>query len=408
METRGSPRRHSRFCSTFSVVYNPTANNRSFLATERRSMGNNYVGQRYRFNGRRTRNSRCESEDLLCSSPYVSSAIVFGHGKFLCGALVRPSAEYRFVALDHTAERFYLDRLWLYINENVNNVLPRFSRLLRSLVLLESPTKPFRLSDKGTVRNRDTLDLYRREIEQAYHNISDGEPGISSLTVPVPLDIKSIRSFVKSLVSEYIDQDIDDDDDFFASGLDSLLAVKLRFSIISALKAGSKPVKISRDVIYAHPTCSSLSRHISSIMATEIDAARTSVAAELTTRTLIDQVYADLTADLPKQSPVRLHPKTPSSDVYVVTGTTGSLGSAFISILLQQPEQNVKKVYCLNRSSNKGSMIERHRSSYAEKGLDFTILQRGLEDGRAVLIEMDVSKEKLGIRADIYQEVKSP
>ena len=342
-------------------------------------------------------------DGLLSASPDISCPVIFGNGKFLCGVLVKPPAEYPLDANDEAARNEYLAKVWSYIDSHVNHVVPRHSRILRPLVLMEHPSKPFQLTDKRTVKKKATLELYREEIEQAYQIVEQGELGSIGIEAPAFSDIESITSFVRALVSRSLGRDIGDDDDFFNSGLDSLLSVKLRFSIISALKANDRPpVNIPRNVVYTHSTTSRLARYLWSVTNVEHDKADEQ--AEDDARSLVDEVVNQLTSNFPERPSV-LEAPTTGGDVYILTGTTGSLGSAFVSTLLHQPAHVVKKVYLLNRASSKASILERHRSSFMERGLDFSILETSVASGRAVAIEMDVSAERLGIDADTYAEV---
>ncbi|KAI0085563.1 male sterility protein-domain-containing protein [Irpex rosettiformis] len=352
-------------------------------------------------------------ETLLCASPYISHVVIFGAGRFLCGALLRPSSEYKISEDSHETRNAYLERVWSYVDTHVNNTVPRHSRLLRPLVLVEEPSKPFQLSDKGTIKKKATLDLYHEQIEQAYTIIEEGEPTSAHSTRPTTAfpDIPSIASLLRRLVSKTIGREIGDNDDFFNFGLDSLLAVKLRFSIISAFKDAGVTIDMPRNVIYAHPTITTVSHYLWSILDKSYQSGSndtwcSSYSDEIAVTRMIDKVVATLTASFP-QRPTLLSQEHSrgKGEVYVVTGTTGSLGSAFLSDLLEQPISVVKKVYLLNRASGKATMMQRHETSFLERELDFSAFEAAVNAGRAVLVDIDVTQERLGINTEVYSQM---
>jgi hypothetical protein len=356
------------------------------------------------------------TENLLLASPYISHVVIFGTGRFLCGTLLRPSPKYKFPPGDTAAKEAYLAQLWPYIETEVNKMVPRHSRLLQPLVLLEDPSKPFLLSDKGAIKRKATLDLYVSEIEQAYKTVEEGGEGgaTSALKTTAFTDIATVADFIRTLVSEYVGRNVADDDDYFNSGLDSLLAVRLRLAVVSALKeVGSDAARaqISRNLVYAYPNVASLSRYIWSLIEAENGGAggndnKQSAMPHDTDdiARAVDEAIAKLTSSFSKRPSATQ--KADDGEVYVVSGTTGSLGSTFLSLLLQQPAAQVRRVYCLNRTGSKGvPALDRHRASFAERDLDALALESAVRDGRAVLVDTDVTKERIGMRADTYAQV---
>ncbi|KAI0684699.1 male sterility protein-domain-containing protein [Cytidiella melzeri] len=348
-------------------------------------------------------------ETLLCSSPYVSQAVVFGAGRFLCGVILRPSAKYVLPVDDEGAKQAYLSQVWLYIDTHVNKTVPRHSRLLQPLVLVEDPAHPFQYSDKGTVKKQTTLALYHEQIEQAYQTVEQGQsPSVTNPPSPSFDNVTVFTGLVRSQVSECLERTIGDDDDFFNAGLDSLLAVKLRFSIISALKEANVSEVVPHNVIYVHPTTTSLAHYLWSLIDVSHKAYKSANVSsthcnEAATATMIEETVARLTSSFPDRTQTCVHDQ--EGEVYVVTGTTGSLGSAFLSLLLQQPQDQIRKVYCLNRKSSKAMTMRRHEISFEERGLDFGSLKDAVENGRAVLVETDVTKKRIGISVELFAEM---
>ena len=101
--------------------------------------------------------------------------------------------------------------------------------------------------------------------------------------------------------------------------------------------------------------------------------------------------------DLPRHEGTR---RRTDGDVYAVTGTTGSLGAAFVALLLAQP--HVKKVYALNRRHGSQSIASHQEAAFADKGLDLSQLRDAVSAGR---VEFEAGKHRLGINDGAYSKV---
>jgi hypothetical protein len=89
-----------------------------------------------------------------------------------------------------------------------------------------------------------------------------------------------------------------------------------------------------------------------------------------------------------------------SNDVVLLTGSTGALGCAMLSILAY--DSTVRKVYAINRThKGQGDLKERQAKALHERGMDTSILQ----DPRIVLIEADISVDRLGLSDILYTQV---
>lgn len=91
----------------------------------------------------------------------------------------------------------------------------------------------------------------------------------------------------------------------------------------------------------------------------------------------------------------------PDSDVVLITGTTGGIGTAVLANLATL--DSVSRIYAFNRhSSSSKSLYQRQASSLRERGYSEKIL----EDGKIVLVEGDQSKYDLGIPKELFEEVR--
>lgn len=320
------------------------------------------------------------------------------------GVLVDPAPE----AYSAHELSTYLDLLWHHVVQNVNRVVPHHSRLIRSLVLVVNEEKPLLITDKGTVKRKASLELYAAEIDAAYRDLEDGKSGeIGSYPIPLfePGNAKSLESCLSTLLHDVLGTQLGMDDDFFAVGMDSLLAIQYRSAVSSVMKSSGYNGTLPRNIIYMHPTIFSLAAYIIYIVANSptlpSPSERTNAVRSLLEDT-INAYKSDFNQHRPDHAPVI----SPDGEVYAVTGTTGSLGSFFVSLLLDLP--TVRKVYLLNRRSRSMSFARRHEISFEEKGLDFGVLQKALDTGRAVFVAIDLLQTDLGISESIRHEVYHP
>jgi len=90
----------------------------------------------------------------------------------------------------------------------------------------------------------------------------------------------------------------------------------------------------------------------------------------------------------------------PSHDVVLVTGTTGTIGSNVLAQLVADPK--VEKVYGFNRE-NSTPLDTRQRIALKERGLDPSVV----DSPKVVLLEGNVSQQKLGLPDDLYEELRT-
>ncbi|KAH6903058.1 hypothetical protein BKA70DRAFT_1515534 [Coprinopsis sp. MPI-PUGE-AT-0042] len=107
-------------------------------------------------------------------------------------------------------------------------------------------------------------------------------------------------------------------------------------------------------------------------------------------------------APLPSVSKTK--PVTCSGHVIFLSGTTGSLGSYLLQLLLL--DESVAKIYAFNRRGpNSVSMMERHVQTFVEKGLDPSVLQTHRR--KYELLEGDLAQECFGLTERQFLEMAS-
>lgn len=173
----------------------------------------------------------------------------------------------------------------------------------------------------------------------------------------------------------------------------SLQATWIRNSLLRAIKpTGANVRKIPANFVYQYPTVVGLAEFILRLVNGEQHGNDTE-----TTIKQMHSLVEKYSSNLPAH---RSQGHRPSSDVYLVTGTTGGLGCALLAYLSGMP--NVARIYAINRA-NKTSLANRQKSSLQERGYDSEAV---MGSGKVVLVEAATEDPQLGIPSEIYQEVR--
>lgn len=90
----------------------------------------------------------------------------------------------------------------------------------------------------------------------------------------------------------------------------------------------------------------------------------------------------------------------PAGDAYLLTGTTGGLGSNMLARLLASP--TVMRVYAFNRPSRSATSEARQRSAFEKRGLDTSLLS----SNKLVYVEGDLNAPTFALNDGLYEEVR--
>lgn len=183
--------------------------------------------------------------------------------------------------------------------------------------------------------------------------------------------------------------------------MDSLLAVRLRSTIIQLIYAAegvSQTPTVPKNVVYDRPSIDALTEYIVSFLTTSTNG----VANEPGVSTRIRECTKRFTSNFAKRVISADQSKYDDGLEYiVVTGTTGSLGSFVLNLLLDRP--SVRRVSCFNRRTEVETM-KRQLSGFKERGLNSKRLEAAL-GVRVMLYDVDLSDSKLGLEEAVYDEV---
>ncbi|EMR87674.1 putative ochratoxin a non-ribosomal peptide synthetase protein [Botrytis cinerea BcDW1] len=190
------------------------------------------------------------------SNPEVSGAIVIGAQRFQAAFLIGPAS----ATLLTTAEQATLiERIWPSIEES-NRKAPAHVRLEKSFVLVLPADRRLIRAAKGTFTRAPSISQYTEEIEKLYNNADllsndDDYPNGDTAHYYTPTGpdatTRLIRQHVRSVTAS---SNLDDADNFFDRGMDSLQSLQLT----RALRRSFQRPDFAISTIYQNSTVSQL------------------------------------------------------------------------------------------------------------------------------------------------------
>ncbi|KAF2085480.1 acetyl-CoA synthetase-like protein [Saccharata proteae CBS 121410] len=323
-----------------------------------------------------------EAEISKC--PQVSGALVVGHARFETAALIEMDTSAQQIP---NAEK--LAAVADYI-ERANDAAPGHARISRDRIIFTSPDKPMLRAGKGTILRKATLTLYESEIEDLYAGRASLE--LSGLPLQVEgADVTITEKALRELLKGLTNKDFQPEQDFFATGLDSLQVLNVVRQLkaqLSQEKAHISPNMVSLSLIYSNSTVSKLAKALHA--AAKGQDTNASHADER--KKAMREMYLKYSHNLPHRTAISAKPKDDNLSV-ILTGSTGSLGSYLLDELLSDPK--IKHVYCFNRSADAAA---KQKKASASRGLstDFS---------RVTFEQTNPDKERFGIRDDLYPKL---
>ncbi|THV50449.1 hypothetical protein BGAL_0150g00130 [Botrytis galanthina] len=259
-------------------------------------------------------------ENALNSHPKVRSAIVYGTKKFQSSVLIEPTNP-------ESSKDALLDELWPAI-KTANISCPAHARIMsKDFVAFTKPDKPFPRAGKGTVQRKQAEKLYETELNSLYESTTNGRVfneenanEDSSVDKGARFDVQG--TIIRTISNLQGFENFSPSENFFEHGLDSLGVISLTRAVNSVFKSQKPPRDLIREsMIYAYPTPEKLARALSN-----------SVKDEIENHGEMQESYERFISDLP----IIARPTTPVTGhkVFLLTGSTGSLGSYILSNLL--------------------------------------------------------------------------
>lgn len=336
------------------------------------------------------------------ADPHVSSAIVFGTGRMQNGVLIAPAAGFAFDPKDKEKLAEFRNAIWLSV-ERANATSPSHSRIWKEMLLVTTQGKDLPRTDKGSVKRKFAIEIYAKEIDELYLEI---ESLASKHLVHLPdmVDMANLVLFFRGLIKEAMWKSLNADEDVFENGMDSLKAIYVRNSLLSALKRDHRMkdlvTRVPRNFVFLHTSAQAMADATSRLVASGYCEQET---AERHAN-MIDDMVRRYTESFPVHEPKDHLVNGHVGEVVVLTGSTGSLGTFLLNSLLKNP--NVEKVFAFNRHGSSPS-ANRQLSSYKERGLDVTSLSIAISAGRLVYYEVEVHQPNFGLPSDAYEIIRS-
>lgn len=325
-------------------------------------------------NGEKT-NPVSMEQHVVASNENVTAALVFGMQRFQAGLLVEVSP--KMGELSEQEASAFIDTIWPTVEE-ANKVAPAHARVEKFMVLLTSPDKPMIRSGKGTIQRQGTLDLYAAEIEDMYLKADTVYVGAERASVDTK-DASAVTAFVEKTISRIEPSLLEGNEgDFFALGMDSLMAVRL----LRAFRHGLGRPNLELSTIYNNPTPEALTKHFVEEANAQTVSDSTDETVELS---ILLKEYEPVIGLIPRASST---PGIQEGEVVILTGSTGSLGAHLLSALLSNP--NISHVYCLNRRAN---AAEIHKSA--------------INPDRVTFLQAAFDKADLGLSQSTYALLSS-
>jgi thioester reductase-like protein len=304
-------------------------------------------------------------ETGMLDHPLISGALMVGTKRAQPALLL----EFELEATSKTKEEL-ISEVWPLV-EKANALIPHYGFIAKSKIIFSDHRKPFIRAPKGSIVRKPTIALYATEIEDVYSGKSHDTANEQQLSSP-----DTIKNWIRSILNGLLlDTKLEDDDDIFARGLDSLKITELTNTLRRTCRLVlSESPAITSTIIYQHPNINQLANAISVI--------------------ILGDTSMNYDAGPSMESLVQCYsqfPSLPQKKFVLLTGATGSLGSQVLRRLLQDPD--IEKVYCLVRWKP-GRQIDTVRKNYRETFPKVA--------SRVKFVEVDFSKEKLGVNDEIH------
>ncbi|TIC99604.1 Non-canonical non-ribosomal peptide synthetase FUB8 [Colletotrichum higginsianum] len=331
-----------------------------------------------------------QMEEIISGNPAVKAAIIVGAQRFQPALIIEPFVQPK------TAEETddLIDRIMPQVAE-ANATIATHGRIVRHLITVSKPDKPFVMADKGALKRMATVRLYAEEIEELYAN-----PREIPLSKVPTLDMSSRAALSKSienLLREHLGvPHLDSDTDFFAAGMDSLQIIAAARFITASLRATGDRcggVVIEARDIYSHASPIQLAGHI--LEAVAHGTSQGNGEDEAQSHRLMDQLYRTMTQDLIRAKSGRPEPAKEQQTV-ILTGSTGNMGCYLLDELIRNPR--VKKVVCFNRSADGGA--GKQAKAMEERGL-----RQPAESGKVEFLHTNLAQPNMGLPEAVYSRL---
>ncbi|KAI0896934.1 hypothetical protein F4806DRAFT_487004 [Annulohypoxylon nitens] len=322
-----------------------------------------------------------EVENAIGAYDIVKAVLVTGLGRFQSSLLVEAFEP----PTNDTQREELLTVLWPSV-QAANKKIPSYGHIHRDMIAFTSPDKPMLRAGKGTVQRKLTVDMYALELDALYQakELHDEPKNL------VTSDEGSIEDIVRNIIAGSTEINVNSvslDVDLFEIGLNSLQVTIITRELNKYLSLRGKAPSLDTRTVYSNSSISTLTTVISALAAGKTIASN----GETDTQKM-QKLYKLHTENMPI-SGRKAQPKPSSGLVFLITGTTGSLGSYLLDLL--HKDSRIRRIYCLNRGPDS---LKRQQKSQSSKGL------QPLPD-TVQCLDADWSKPYFGLPIEEYKEL---
>ncbi|MCJ1477816.1 hypothetical protein MMC13_006489 [Lambiella insularis] len=308
--------------------------------------------------------------------PVIKNVLAVGHSRPCVALLVELKLESG-VAYDEVFEG-----VWTGVQE-VNKNHPRYSQVLRSMIYLLPQGEPLPVTPKGNVKRNEAISRYKDAIDKMYREL-EGEDNLPNGGKLHNHD--SASDLIRRCVSTILQTpptSLKDTTSFYGIGMDSLSALQIRQNLSKAMGQ-----KITIGTIFENPSIAQLTAYFHGTKSMTEGANHTSFVSRTVARCISQ--FSCWSRPLPVAF------EHSGSETILLTGASGSLGSALLEILLAASK--VSKVYALIRGPNGLSKL---KTSLELRNLDKDII----ENGKLKVLNYSMQDPLLGLDIDSYHQL---
>ncbi|KAI9363163.1 hypothetical protein BD770DRAFT_440387 [Pilaira anomala] len=358
------------------------------------SNGYNYAGRAddvlVMSNGEKT--NPLPMEEVIRTNPLVSNCTVIAEGRERAAALIELNFEF--------AKDYCLETVFEKVHESVvkaNEDAPDHSVILPEMVKIIPFSKHLVISDKGVISRKRSIECFKEEVEAMYAQFNFKK--VTGKRKTCHESSGNIEASVMNSVVRVLNptSQLDKNVSLFKQGLDSLLSIQLQNYFSEDI------APVPQYFAYEYPTISAIINYF------EHEARpskKIAIAKEFdyqNTTNILNQYLQRSSKDLVRAAVTEYaDPNDDKEHIVLLTGATGSLGSAILLNLLDNPK--VKKIYALVRGSHSNNLMDRIVESFRKRGLSESKLH---EAGRVQALPMNLEQEYLGMSFEAYNQIKS-
>ncbi|KAJ0423944.1 hypothetical protein BJY00DRAFT_309761 [Aspergillus carlsbadensis] len=337
-------------------------------------------------------------ESRVSRHPAVAAALMFGDKRFEAGVLVEFVDSQRKGGLSVMERARAVRDIWPMVEE-ANSILPAYARVDEAHIIFTEAGKPVLRTLKGTVRRRATIELYKDAIERVY---SDVEEMSMEAAVPGPLRCglgseEETTGFIRQAVQETMKiSQLALTEDFFNRGMDSLQVLRL----VRHLRGRTALIGISPSMVYLNASILALSAAVYQLAQNKQVSEQQKREDQLRVRREILQKYLDAIDALATTGikPSSTQQGRKEGKVVLLTGSTGTIGSYILSVLLNR--KDINHIYCVNRSRDSYN-LQRERNAHQDSTLPLIFPK-----SKVTFLTFDLTHPSLGISDAVYETLR--